>query len=169
MTRPRGRRPREGESGVTLIELLVTIAVMALAFVALIAAFSAIELQVGSTNDDAQMTTLARQVADVIETQPPQGGIAYVQCSAVNGSVYQTELGGAGLVLGTNTVSIISVAQAQAAGSSHIVSPNPAPVALTPISTCGGAGSDFGVQQITFRVTSKLQHSITRTVYKRWN
>jgi hypothetical protein len=155
-----------------LIELLVTIAIMALSFIALIVAFSAVELQVGSTADEAQLTTLARQVADIIETQPAQGGgggIAYVLCSAVTGATYQTELNSAGVTAGTDTVTVGPVAQAQASGSAHVVSPNPSPVALTPISNCGGSAADYGVQQITFRVTSQLGHSLVRIVYKRWN
>jgi prepilin-type N-terminal cleavage/methylation domain-containing protein len=171
--RPYLRRTHEGERGVTLIELLVTIAIMALSFVALIAAFSTVELQVGTTSDDAQLTTLARQVTDVIETQSAQGGIAYVLCSSSGGTTYQTELNSAGLTTGTDTVTVVTVAQAQASGSSHVVSPNPAPVALNPISNCGGSGQsttpDFGVQQLTFRVSSTLGHSLVRIVYKRWN
>ncbi len=169
MTRSRRRRGRGGERGVTLIELLVTIAVMTLGFVALIAAFSTVELQVSSTNDDAQLTTVARQAADVIETQVPQGGIAYVLCSPSAGGTYQTELNGAFKPPATDTLTIVSVAQAQASGSSHILSSNPAPVALTPVSTCGRASPDFGVQQITFKVSSSHRHSLVRTVYKRWD
>lgn len=168
MIRPVRQRSHAGERGVTLIELLVTIAIMTLSFVALIAAFSTIELQVGSTNDDAQLTTLARQVTDVIETQPAQGGITYVLCSVAGGATYQTELNGAVTPPAGDTMTIVSVSQAQASGSSHIVSPNPGPVALIPVSTCGGT-PDFGVQQITFRVSSNLGHSIVRTVYKRWD
>lgn len=169
MTRSCRRPGREGERGVTLIELLVTMAVMALGFVALIAAFSTVELQVSSTNDDAQLTTVARQAADVIETQVAQGGIAYVLCSPPAGGTYKTELNGAFRPPATDRLTIVSVAQAQASGSSHIVSPNPAPVALTPISNCGGASADYGVQQITFKVSSNLGHSLVRTVYKRWD
>ena len=55
MTTPRAaRRARASERGVTLIELLVTIAVLAVGFVALLSAFSADWLAVGTTSDDAR-------------------------------------------------------------------------------------------------------------------
>jgi type II secretory pathway pseudopilin PulG len=181
---------------VTLIELLITIAIMAIGFLALISGFATAERQVGSTTDNAQLVTLARQVADVIETPcpltltscesgagtgPGQNGLKYVPCSALSGpwpmgsADYQNQLTAlvtAGqLSVGNDSISITAVAQAQAAGSMHTVSGTTS--LLVPINNCGGAGQstvpDYGVQQITLRVSSPQGHSLVRTVYKRWN
>jgi len=152
----------------TLIELLVTMGIMAAGFAALITGFSTIERQVGSTSDDAQLVTLARQVADLVETQPSQGGLAYVKCSASSGSAYQSQLAAANIA-GTDTITVLAVAHAQTSGSSHVVAPNPASVPLTAIYTCGSGPTDYGVQQIKFRVSSPTGNAVVRIVYKRWN
>lgn len=169
MSRGRQRRIRQGERGLTLIELLVTISLMGVGFLSLLAGFSTIELTVGATSEDAQLTSLARQVTDVIESE----SLAYVQCTGPLGQApsglisYQTAIRGA--VTTTYTISIIAVAQAQGSGSSHTVSGVSSP--LLPINGCSAgpaAGPDYGVQQIQFQVAS-AHHSLTRIVYKRWN
>jgi prepilin-type N-terminal cleavage/methylation domain-containing protein len=172
MSRGRQRRIRRGERGLTLIELLVTISLMGVGFLSLLAGFSTIELAVGATSDDAQLTSLARQVSDVIESE----SFAYVQCTgplgqapsgAISPPSYQTAIRSA--VTTTYTISILAVAQAQGSGSSHTVSGVSSP--LLPINGCSAgpaAGPDYGVQQIKFQVAS-AHHSLTRIVYKRWN
>jgi prepilin-type N-terminal cleavage/methylation domain-containing protein len=169
MSRRRERRIRRGERGLTLIELLVTISLMGVGFLSLLAGFSTIELAVGATSDDAQLTSLARQVSDVIESE----GFAYVQCTGPLGQApsgvtsYQTAIRGA--VTTTYTISILAVAQAQGSGSSHTVSGVSSPLlAINGCSAGPAAGPDYGVQQIKFQVAS-AHHSLARIVYKRWN
>ena len=154
----------------TLIELLVTIAVMTVGFVALLSGFAVIERQVGSTSDDAQLTTVARQVADVIKAEPTlangfgQGGLPYAVCAST--SSYSTPLNAPGRIAkGSDTVTVTSVTQST--GGTHTVSGVAGP--LLALASCTGGGSDYGVQQITFKVTSPQGNSISRTVYKRWN
>ncbi len=179
MSRGRERRIRRGERGLTLIELLVTISLMGVGFLSLLAGFSTIELAVGATSDDAQLTSLARQVSDVIESE----SFAYVQCTgplgqAPTGSIpvtsYKDALNKPGVVtkdaFQTNdAVTIVAVAQAVGSASSHTVSGVSSP--LLPINGCSAGpatGPDYGVQQIKFQVAS-AHHSLTRIVYKRWN
>jgi Tfp pilus assembly protein PilV len=159
---------------VTLIELLVTIAIMGAGFLALLSAFATIERQTGSTADNAQLVNLARRVADVIKTQPTQGGLgqgglSYITCAAPNGSTYNSQVVALNIA-GTDTIAVTSATQAQGSASSHVVSSVSGP--LVPISNCGAgtpsALPDYGVQQITFKVTSPLGNSLTRVVYKRW-
>jgi prepilin-type N-terminal cleavage/methylation domain-containing protein len=169
MLRGGERRLRRGEHGLTLIELLVTITLMGVGFLSLLAGFSTIELAVGATSDDAQLTSLARQVSDVIESE----GLAYVQCTGPLGQApsgvtpYQTAIRSA--VTTTFTIRILAVAQAQGSGSSHTVSGVSSPLlAINGCSAGPAAGPDYGVQQIKLQVAS-THHSLTRIVYKRWN
>lgn len=170
MTRRRASRGvRRGESGVTLIELLVTIAIMAASFVALLSAFSTVEKQTASTTDDAQLVVLARQVTDVIEAQPAQQGIQYVVCSTASGATYQSELNADSAInKGTDTVTVVSVAQALGSVSSSWQTYTGSGTHV-PLSSIGSCGTDYGVQQITFKVSSKEGNSLTRVVYKRWD
>jgi prepilin-type N-terminal cleavage/methylation domain-containing protein len=170
VARPRRRR-RAGERGLTLIELLVTIAIMGVGFLSILSAFAVIERQVGSTSDDAQLTSVARQVGDVMESD----SFKYVQCTGPagqppSGNSYQTTIRGLVAVPG-DTVTVVAVAQAQASGSSHTVAGTTTP--LNAISSCTSAGTassaDYGVQRITFKVQSSLGNSLSRVVYKRWN
>lgn len=160
---------RRAQAGLTLIELLVTIALMATAVVGLVGLFSTIEIGVAATGDDAKLTALARQVGDVIESE----SFAYVPCTGPTGQApaglikYETAL--RNVIVTSNTISIVSVQQAQSAGSSHIVSGAASP--LQPINGCSAGlatGPDYGIQQITFKVSSS-RNSLTRTLYKRWN
>ena len=164
--RGRRRRSHRGERGLTLIELLVTITLMSVGFLSLLAAFSTIELTVGATSDDAQLTSQAGQVEDYVQSE----GFSYIVCGAT--SDYQVALQAAvssGKVTLRAGYSAKVIAVAQAAGGSHTVSGVNGP--LSPINGCSrgpGGGPDYGVQQIKFQVAS-AHHSLTRIVYKRWN
>ena len=156
----RVQRPaRAAQRGATLIELLITIAILAVGFVAFLAAFAQTEGQVGSTADDAQLVSRARQISDLIQSE----GFAYIVCAS-SGSGYQTALRNASVMTSRDTV--VSVQQAQ--GTSTLTGPA-GTVPLTPISACSGSGSDYGVQRITFRTASATGRTLTRVVYKRWN
>jgi prepilin-type N-terminal cleavage/methylation domain-containing protein len=160
--RPWRRRAHRGERGVTLIELLVTIAIMTIGFVSVISAFSAIEIGVGSLSNDAQLTSLARQVGDFIESEQ----FAYITCgTAANyDPPLQSAIPAPLVIPSSYTAHVILVAQAS--GGTHVVSG--ASGSLIPIGGCSGSTHDFGVQQIEFQVTT-AGHSILRIVYKRWN
>jgi prepilin-type N-terminal cleavage/methylation domain-containing protein len=158
----RGRRRRHaGQSGLTLIELLVTISIMGIGFLSLLAAFSTIELTAGATADDAQLTSQARQVQDYVESE----NFAYIDCaSAANyQSTLNTAISGAKVILFTG-YSVVVNAVAQASGGSDTNG------ALSAINGCSGGNPDYGVQQIKFTVSSvSARHSLARIVYKRWN
>jgi prepilin-type N-terminal cleavage/methylation domain-containing protein len=147
------RRTRADERGLTLIELLVTISVMGVGFLSLLAAFSTIEVTVGATSDDAQLTSQARQIEDYIQSE----GFAYVTCA--NPANYQPPLRAAIPLPAGYSVTINAVAQASGGSDTN--------GALSPISGCSGS-PDYGVQQIKFTVSSS-RHSLARIIYKRWN
>jgi prepilin-type N-terminal cleavage/methylation domain-containing protein len=158
------RRGHAGQRGVTLIELLITIAVLAVGFVALLSAFAETELAVGATSDDAQLVSRARAVSDIIQS----AGFAYQACAvaASYGPALDTALIKVGVT--TSGVVVLEVAQAQI-DSTHVIGGRSVP--LTPMNGCAGTGSapDYGVQQIKFSIRSSAGHSVVRVVYKRWN
>jgi prepilin-type N-terminal cleavage/methylation domain-containing protein len=169
--RPPGRRAHRGERGVTLIELLVTIAIMTVGFVAMISAFSTIEVAVGSISVDAQLTSAARQVGDYIESEQ----FAYITCgtNAAYDAALQSAVS-AKLVTLTAGYAAHVVGVAEASGGSHVVSGVTGSQPLIPIGGCSGAQpNDFGVQQIEFKISgpgrSTASSTYTRIVYKRWN
>jgi prepilin-type N-terminal cleavage/methylation domain-containing protein len=160
--RPSRCQAHRGERGVTLIELLVTITIMTIGFVSVISAFSAIEIGVNSISKDAQLTSLARQVGDYIESEQ----FAYITCgSAASYDIPLQSAIPAQLVIPAGyTAHVILVAQAT--GGTHVVSGVSG--SLIPIGGCSRSAHDFGVQQIEFQVTTS-GHSMLRIVYKRWN
>lgn len=167
MTDRRSRRgSHRGERGLTLIELLVTIALMSVGFLSLLAAFSTIETTVGATSDDAQLTSQARHIEDYVQSE----GFTYIVCGAT--PEYQAGLQAAvtsGEVTLAAGYGVTVIAVAQASGGNHTVSGVNGP--LSPINGCSRGpanGPDYGVQQIKFQVAS-AHHSLTRIVYKRWN
>jgi prepilin-type N-terminal cleavage/methylation domain-containing protein len=177
MTGPRAaRRARAGQRGVTLIELLVTIGVLAVGFVALLTAFAQTELAVGTTNADAILASRAAQVAGYIQSS---GNFTYVQCTGPLGQspggvksylaqlfdqTSKVRISGAW----TNRDRILSVAQASS--GNHTVAGQEVPIAPRNCSLSGtGSSADYGIQQIVFQVVSPGGQTLTRTVYKRWN
>ncbi|MEO8899616.1 MAG: hypothetical protein ABI473_13185 [Candidatus Dormibacter sp.] len=139
---------------------------MSVGFLSLLAAFSTIEVTVGATSDDAQLTSQARQVEDYVQSE----SFTYIVCGATSG--YQVALQAA---VSSHQVRLQAgysarvIAVAQASGGSHTVSGVNGP--LSPINGCSrgpAGGPDYGVQQIKFQVAS-AHHSLTRIAYKRWN
>jgi multidrug transporter EmrE-like cation transporter len=169
------RAARSGEGGLTLIELIVTIAIMMVSFVSVLAAISTVELMVGTTKQDALLTSAARQVGTYITTS----NLHYSPCEASSGGDYTTALRAA--VTTTNpapvgklylpsgySVSVMAVAQAQGSVSASYNVVSGVNTALTPVAAC--TPTDYGVQQIQFKVSSVGgRQSVTRIIYKRWN
>lgn len=153
----------------TLIELVITIGLMAVVFVAVLAAFQLVEKAVGTTSNDAQLASRARAVEDFIQSET----VAYFSCEPTSGADYdsalQTAIAPGGKLpwpaAATYTAHVVAVAQAT--GGTHTVTGASQPlVALHSCSTPGVA--DYGVQQIKIQVSTP-QHSLTRVIYKRWN
>lgn len=175
---PALRCGRHGERGLTLIELLVTIAVMAIAFVALVGAFANTEKLIGNSKDVAQLTSFAGAVGTIMQSeafpyvycsgpagQAPSGTTAYLTAIPATLKADGLNMVGNAYVTGGyhDTVSAIAVAQA----SSHT---STLPVYSSCSSAGTGSGADYGVQQIKYTVTdSATGESLVRTVYKRWN
>ena len=155
---------RCGERGVTLIEMLVTLALMGLAVVAMLGLFQATLIPVRSVGTDAQLATQVRQVQDYLESP----NFAYIQCGSFSqyDSALQTAITSGTLALRTATTAHVIGLQ-QPTGGIHTVN-GTAGVALLPINVCNGGSADYGVQQLEVHVASGA-YKVDRLVYKRWN
>jgi prepilin-type N-terminal cleavage/methylation domain-containing protein len=151
---------------VTLIELLVTIAIMGIAFVALLGAISTVELTIGTTSDDSQLASVARQVGDYIQSSK----LVYQPCEGSSGVDYRTALQQPSAIVFPSSrysISAIQVAQGNGSDPSSYDYVNGTKKSLQAIPVAG-CTTDYGVQQIEFTVSTTRQ-SLSRIVYKRWN
>lgn len=153
------------------MELLVTMALLGLGFVAMIGLFSVIVITGRSPTNDAQLAALARQVEDYIES-PNQ---AYIVCgtAAQYDSALASAISAGTITIPSNTTipskpSVHVVEVQQASGGTHTIG-GVGGQSLTGIGRCG-AGQDFGVQQIEIQlIVPNSDQSLSRIVYKRWN
>ncbi|MGO8685955.1 MAG: type II secretion system protein J [Candidatus Dormibacteria bacterium] len=141
----RGRRA--GERGLTLIELLVTIAVMSVAVVGITAGLAATQLDSSIAQTQAQLEAAMRDVSDYVGSDQ----LTYVGCAAP--SNYQGAVSELSLPTGV-TATVINVWKSTKLNG----------VLLTG-SACPGGGYDLGVQEIRLQVATAT-HSLTREVWK---
>ena len=167
--RSRRRARRAGESGLTLIELIVTLGLLTLGVVAMLGLFATIVIATRSTDASAQLASQVRQVQDFIESE----SLPYLQCGTVAGydAAVQTARGPGGTLNSVPTsYSVHVIGLQQASGGTHTLV-GVTNMSLSPINGCVGSTPDYGVQQIEVNVQEVLNssHSLKRIVYKRWN
>jgi type II secretory pathway pseudopilin PulG len=152
------RRTRAAERGLTLIEMIVTVAVMTLAVVGIAGAMAATERIASVTQDQAQLELAMRQLSDFVRDSTPSTGLHYTLCAHSSDYIGQLPPKPAGV---TNwTVSAVYESTSD--------SRNTTPV--KPLRTCSGTCpascvGDWGVQEITLRVSDGAS-SLTRVVWK---
>jgi prepilin-type N-terminal cleavage/methylation domain-containing protein len=130
MTRRRvGPQPRLGERGVTLVELLVTMTIVGIAFTALLGSLSAMFMNNDSHRKVSYAQTLLRRYAEQLQAA------SYVDCATTSTSAY--------------TAALAPVPASYAASLQSVTYWN-GDSAATFNSNC--AGGDKGVQRITLRV-----------------
>ena len=165
------RRSHASQRGLTLPELLLTIVIMAVGFVALVGAFANTEKTIGSSADVAQLTSFEGAVGTLIQSE----SFAYVVCSGPSGQApsgstpYLTSIQ---TLVSTDSVSetgypdaVTAIAVTQASSRSASI-----PVDATCATAGTGSGKDYGLQQISYTVAdTKTGQTLTGVVYKRWN
>ncbi len=144
------RRPRE--RGETLVELLLTIAILGLAIVALVAGLATGIAASGSHRRHANANAIARSVAEILKNPDPNSG--------TNPDVYQNCAGNASYPLPSFAPYQVALAVKYWSGSGSSFSDG------SFSSAC--QGSDLGLQQITITVTANGQgERETVTILKR--
>ncbi|HYA00999.1 MAG TPA: type II secretion system protein [Candidatus Binatia bacterium] len=145
------RHRRRGQAGLTLIEMVVTIAIVAIGLVGIAYGFTAAVGNAGSAQVEAQLNGAASYVANYLQSDDTTGYQACVSTYAVP-SPLPSPYGGV-------PPPVISVSESAASQSS----PGPG---YTPLSGPGVfCSNDYGVQEITITVTDGGQ-SVMRVVWK---
>ncbi|MGH7687168.1 MAG: hypothetical protein ACREN2_10180 [Candidatus Dormibacteria bacterium] len=146
----------------------MTIALLALGFVAMIGLFAVVVVVGRSPANDAQLATQARQVADYLGSE----NLAYHTCGTAG--QYDTDVQTARAsnppkltIPPTTAAHVIAVNQATGGTDTFHGAAN---TPLVPKAGCVGAPPDYGVQQLEIKLqVLNSNQSVTRIVYKRWN
>ncbi len=149
-TRP-SRRRRAAQKGLTLIETVVTLAIISIAVVGIAYGFSAAVRGAGDAQAQAELDSAAQTATNYVQSK-----LSYCPCDvpgpACEGGPYSL----AGLPMPSNVTnwSLTAVRESQ---------PNPTPGFAG--TSCNGGEVDYGVQEITLVIASG-PNSITRTLWK---
>ncbi len=147
---------RSGQGGLTLIEMVVTLAIISIAVVGIVYGFSAIVRSAGDAQEQATLDGAAQYVADYLQSNT---SVPYAACTTSYSPPAPAELSSSYpqvLVDGGSWPQSFPVELATA---------NPGLVYSSPFGPCASGGADYGVQQITFTV-SDGPISVSRTVWK---
>ena len=144
------RARRSAEAGETLVELLVTIAIIGLAVVALVGGMGTAIMASDGHRQHATGDTVARSVAELLKNRDPSGSDAYVDCAG--NSTYPLPDPPTGLQIALTVKYWNGSGSSVADGSFTTTCPSP----------------DLGLQQIKITVTSPAKgEQETVTVLKR--
>jgi prepilin-type N-terminal cleavage/methylation domain-containing protein len=158
----RGTRfSKRRESGLTLIESLVTIAIITVGVVGVAGAVGATERLAGINQDQSQLEVAMRHLTDFVRDSTSKG-LAYTKCAQP--STYNSQLPAVQTPVTIWTITTVNVSPYPGGGTRGPSAPSQ--VATDPLQVCsGGNTGDWGVQEITLKV-STAQRSLTRTIWK---
>jgi prepilin-type N-terminal cleavage/methylation domain-containing protein len=150
------RRRHRSEHGLTLVEVLVTIAILTIGVVGIVGGVGAAQRISGINQAQAQLEPAMRQLSDYVRDSSLQGLHPYIPCANTTNNQYS--LAGLGLAPTGLSWSITKVAVSVTNGGTRNG------VATPPLQTCA-SGADWGVQEITLQVRSATR-SLTRVIWK---
>jgi prepilin-type N-terminal cleavage/methylation domain-containing protein len=168
------RAGRVSEHGVTLIEMLVTIALISVGVLGLAGGVANLQVSARVTTDQTRLELAMRQVTDYLRA--PYNGdattsIQYAPCAATYAIPATiagvTLLAPAGplRVLPTVTVAV-STSATRSSGAAPFPVKDCTSGVFAPQIGCTAANCDWGVQKVTVTITSTTNRSLTRLVYK---
>jgi prepilin-type N-terminal cleavage/methylation domain-containing protein len=163
-------RRRRGERGLTMIEMIITIALITVGVLGIAGGIASAERIARISQDQAQLEAQARQLSDWVRDSTSKG-LNYQPCATT--ANYQTSVNAA------ITAGILTPPAGVQLTISHVyfsTSGSRNGAGTAPLNTCSGACpgascvGDWGVQEITLLVkeptASTGLRSLTRTVWK---
>jgi prepilin-type N-terminal cleavage/methylation domain-containing protein len=155
---PRRRRGRRGQDGLTLVEMLVTIVLITVGVLGIADAIGGAERSAGIVQDQAKLEVAMRQLSDFVRSDlAAPNGLTYVFCATPGTYTLPAKPSG----VASWVIPAGGIHESTAASRNGASLPNP-----TGQRACGSGVYDWGVQEITLRVTSTTGHTLTRTVWK---
>jgi type II secretory pathway pseudopilin PulG len=134
--------------------MLVTIFVMTVAVVGITGALAQTEKIAGISQDQSQLEVAMRQLADYARDSSSKG-LQYVYCAT-------TASYGAAKLPPTMPTGVTSWGVSAVTLASSVTRNG---IATTPVQSCGAAGGDWGVQEVTVFVQDGTR-TLSRTVWK---
>jgi prepilin-type N-terminal cleavage/methylation domain-containing protein len=159
------RRNHYGEHGLTLIEVLLTIVIMAIGVVGVMGGVAASQRISGINQDQAQLEAAMRQLSDYVRDSSSQG-LAYKLCADTTTTPYS--LSGAGSAPAGIQWSITSVVESPYSAANPALNGGTRNgTATTPPTggVCSATTGDWGVQEITLKVKDAAR-SLSRVIWK---
>lgn len=151
-----GRRGHAGERGLTLVEMIVTIAIISVGVLGIAGGLAQSERIAGINQEQAELEVAMRQLSDFVRDSSPQG-LGYVKCASPGAYNPHLPAAPSGVTWTVSTVlKSTSGTRTSATGST---------ASTPPLQSCGAGVGDWGVQQITLTVSTSAR-SLTRTVWK---
>ncbi len=143
------------ERGLTLLEVIITIAILTIGVVGVMGGVAAAQRISGINQNQAQLEPAMRQLSDYVRDSSSQG-LTYKLCANTTTNAYS--LAGLGMPPAALQWSITNVAVSVTNGGTRNG------VATSPVQPCA-SGGDWGVQEITLQVKNATR-SLTRVVWK---
>jgi len=164
------RRQHSGERGLTLIEVIITIALLTIGVVGVAGGIASAEHISNISQNQAQVEVQMRQLTDWVRDSTPTG-LTYQPCATT--STYQTSVNAA------ITAGVLTVPAGVQLAITHVyfsTSGSRNSVGTAPLNTCSGSCpgascvGDWGVQEITLKVSEPTAsggvRSLMRTAWK---
>lgn len=149
------------ERGLTLLEVIITIAILTIGVVGVMGGVAAAQRISGINQNQAQLEPAMRQLSDYVRDSSSQGLHPYILCANTTNRAYS--LAGLGPAPAGLQWSITNVAVSVTGGGTR-TPPSGTEVATPPLQTCA-SGGDWGVQEITLKVWNATR-SLSRIVWK---
>ena len=156
----RRRQAHRAEGGLTLIESLVTIAVMSVGVVGIGFALAETEQVALITQDQSQLEVAMRQLSDFVRDSTPSTGLTYQLCATA--AAYNSHLPSppSGVTAWSTSAVYLSTS-----GTRNLVATAPIKYCVTQGTCTDTKPCDWGVQEIVLSVSHGTR-SLSRTIWK---